>query len=369
MPSTLETAAESLAPSAARTNYFDQADSQSVIARYGNSKIGAESSAALADASSRLARSREDRLLMGRRQVEWDRDNAEYQEKQDWKAQRGDFLKQIALLDPMAEDYQTARTALYQQLPPNVRDDDAVTAIMVANDKAYDNRVQEADLKARRDEDFARRKELTTTRMKNATWLNVLSPEERDRFNLPDGDYDFAAAGNLAYERTRQQKKDDSVEMAKEKQAIRMEGRPKDDPARKIAEEHVVDTAAFPNQVDVLRSRKMAEKGKKFDEKKDVKADPGYEDARLYESNKFESELASARNMDRSAYVNKVTGLSDAAKKKRGEVWDAAQYGAKEEEAPATPPAASPEDKFVVGKRYRDANGNVKTYKGGGQWD
>ncbi len=341
MPSTLETAAESLAPTAARTNYFDQADSQSVIARYGNSKIGAESSAALADASSRLARSREDRLLMGRRQVEWDRDNAEYQEKQDWKAQRGDFLKQMAALNPEADDYLQTRTALYQQLPPNVRDDDAVTAIMAANDRAYDNKVREADMQLRRDEQQADALERMKFRYSNDPRLAVLSPEERNSFVAPDGDFDFVGAAQLAAEKARQNKKDDSVEVAQRKEVIRMERRPKDDPARKIAEEHVVDTAAFPNQVDVLRQRKMAEAktaDKTYDEKK-LKEDPGYEDARLYEAKKFESELASARNMSRSAYVDKVAGLSDAAKKKRGEVWDAAQYGTEKEEASAKPAA------------------------------
>jgi hypothetical protein len=339
MPSTLETAAESLAPSAARTNYFDQADSQNVVARYGNSKIGAESSAALADASSRLANRQQDRLLMDRRKVDWDREDADYREKQDWKAQRGDFLKQMAALNPDADDYLQTRTALYQQLPSNVRDDDAVTAIMAANDRAYDNKVRETDMQLRRDEQQTDALERMKFRYSNDPRLAVLSPEERNSFVAPDGDFDFVGAAQLAAEKARQNKKDDSVEVAQRKEVIRMERRPKDDPARKIAEEHVVDTAAFPNQVDAIRSRKMAEKGKKFDEKKDLKADPGYEDARLYESNKFESELSSARNMSRSAYVDKVSGLSDAAKKKRGEVWDAAQYGAKEEEAPA--PASS----------------------------
>ena len=35
----------------------------------------------------------------------------------------------------------------------------------------------------------------------------------------------------------------------------------------------------------------------------------------------------------------------------------------------APPSAGKPQDKFIIGKQYKDANGNVATYRGNGQWE
>lgn len=73
----------------------------------------------------------------------------------------------------------------------------------------------------------------------------------------------------------------------------------------------------------------------------DLKKAPGYEAARRYDSNKFVSELESARNMAEDEYVAAGgSGLDDTAKAKRRTLWQAAQAGA--EAAPQAPAAAVP---------------------------
>lgn len=377
MPSALEAAAERLAPTRAGTSYFDPAASQSVISRYANAGREAEDSKVVADAADNLLRTRNSLEDRRRNRVVFDREDEEYEERKAFKAQRGEFLESIAAIDAEADDFEDQISALYKSLPPGALQDDAVVDMLQFKRKRADDLLNERQAQTRRQEAFDDRRTLMHERYSNDPRLAVLSPEERNSYVSKDGDFDHVGAAQAAYEKTRQQKLDDQEESARRKIQLKIEADDKDltEQERKLkasVRQHILgDEEAFPNQVEVIRRQLQAGK-KKPVEDKDLKAAPGYNDAKLYESRKFESELESARNMPLEKYLS-LGGKSDTAREKRTAVWNAAQLGKEQPAQPVGTKAAEAKqianDKLVVGKRYRGADGSVKTYRGEGRWE
>lgn len=340
MPDTLESLAERLSPTRARTSYFDPGPGQSVMSRYANAGRRLADSELAAEASSRLTQSRERRLMARDRQVQFDRDEEDYREKQDFKIQRGKFLETIAAIRPEAEDFEDQISNLYKTLPPAAMQDDAVVDMLHAKRATATDLRNERQMQARRDEDQANRIALLRERHRTDPRLAPLSPEEYDKFWTPDGEFDSVGAGQLAYQKSRQDKVNDQVDVAKQKAALKIEKAkdeelsPRGKELRDLAKEHTTgDAEAFPDQVNVIRQRLAASTKKTGKALEDlVKADPGYAAAKEYESNKFVSELESARKMGLDEYVAKG-GSSDASKAKRKTVWEAAQVGKEESKA------------------------------------
>jgi hypothetical protein len=381
MPTTLDKAAEQIAPTRATTDYFNPAAGQSVMSRYANAGRRVADSELAAEAGSRLLASRTDRLTRKREQVQFDRDEEDYREKQDFKVQRGDFLRQIASISPEAEDFEDQIAQLYTTLPEAALKDDAVVDMLHSARASATDLRNERQAQARRDEEQANRVALIKERYARDPRLNSLSPEEREQFYGPDGEFDSVGAAQLAYQKARQDKKTDAVEVAKAKMDLKVESTPDrdlDDDLRALktlAKEHTQgDPVAFPSQVEAIRASKDQRdklKGKKDKALEDaIKKEPDYEKARKYDSNRFVSELESARNMTEAEYVDAAgKDLAANLKEKRRVVWKAANPGGQQAPAPATPAAPATGDKFVVGKRYRDGQGREKTYKGDGQWE
>lgn len=352
MATAFETAAEQVAPSRASTNFFDPAAGQSVISRYANAGREVADAGLAAEASDRLLRSREDRLLRQRQRVEWDRDDQEYKEKQEFKAQRGQFLEAIGSLDPEAEDFETQLSDLYKTLPPAAVQDDAVSAMVAWKQKVYQDRLNERDMAARGEDAFNRRVEMENRKAKTKTLLSGLAPEEIDKLRDPvTGEVDMDQAIYLAGQKSRENKKADQLEVAAKKREWKIEDAkdvdlsPKLREMKTLAKEHAEgDPAAFPNQLEVLRRSLSTtdDKGnvKPVSEDK-LKKDPRYEAARRYEAKKFISELESARNSPTAdAYVALAgDGLTEDAKNKRRTLWTVANAADAAGTASTTPPA------------------------------
>lgn len=383
MPSALEAAAERLAPAKAKTSYFDPAAGQSVISRYANAGREAADSQVAAEAATNLLRTRSALEDRRRDRVMLSREDEEYADKKAFRAERGGFLESIAAIDPAADDFEDQISGLYKTLPPGALQDDAVVDMLEYKRKRADDLLNERQMQIRREEALADRITLMNERYANDPRLAVLSPEERNGFVAADGQFDHVGAAQLAYEKARQQKINDQEEVARRKAQIKLEADDKDltEQDRKLKStirQHILgDEEAFPNQVEVLRRElnkaKNTGKDKVTPIKEDeLKAAPGYSDARLYESRKFEAELESARNMTLPQYLAKG-GQSATAKEKRTAVWNAAQLGKEQPAQPVGAKAAEVQalapDSLVVGKRYRGADGSVKTYKGNGQWE
>ena len=352
MATAFETAAEQVAPSRATTNYFDPAAGQSVISRYANSGREMADAEFAADASDRLLRSRDERLLRQRENIRWGRDEQDYKDKQDFKAQRGQFLEAIGSLDPNADDFETQLSELYTTLPPAAVEDDAVSALVAWKQKVYQDRLNERDMAARSEDAFGRRLEMESRKTKTKALLAGLPPEEINKLRDPvTGEVDLDEAIYLAGQMSRENKKADQLEVAAEKRRWKIEDAkdvdlsPKLRELKVLAKEHAEgDPEAFPSQLDSLR-RSLAKtdaEGKVTPVSDDkLKKDPRYEAARRYESKKFISELESARNTpDVEKYVEMGgTGLSEAAKEKRRTLWTVANAADAAGTVSTAPPA------------------------------
>lgn len=343
----LAEAAEQLAPAPASTNFFDPAQSQNIISRYGNSRIGLPESEALAGATSRLNRSRIDRVAQQRADVAWDRDEQEYLDKQAFKSQRGEFLSQIGQIDPSAPDYLDQRDALLSGLPQEALDDDAFQAILSSRDqKARDliNQREKADYQKRALDS----RSMTQERNLATRWASMgLPPEELESLRDPvTGELDVVEASFLAGERARNLKSD----VVKQAQDFKREMKAEKDltaaekEARALVRESLADTAAFVPQTESLRG-KLDPKGKMSNKDLQAKDPKSYEAATNWDRNQLNSELETARDSTEDAYVEKGGAkLTDAQKEKRRRLWRVAQTSFTGE-APAAQTPASPEAK------------------------
>jgi hypothetical protein len=362
MADPLTTAAESLAPAPASTNFFDPIAGQTVLARYAGARSLAEGAKSLAEAQTGLAQSRWDRAAQRHTMQAWDREDAEYQEKQAYKVQRGNFLKQLAkgdTLNPEDDNYLQKRAEFYSTLPMEARDDDAVAAIISAYDDQFRARQagQERDLArqdaiAERERTFLRGQEV-----KAAT--AGLSKEEIETFRDPfTGELDYTS---LMYEAgKRKSERDITQHETKLRNAAamrqRMTGLSGDDKSRlKQAETAVVgDDKAFPSSTQSLLERVRAAETLKSKSGKApvitdaVLKDKYFEDytrAQQRDKFRFEFELEDARNLSEEEYVNLIgEDAPDTLKRKRAALWQYANgRGRSLTDTPAPPPAAAPQ--------------------------
>lgn len=347
MPSPFETAAERIAPTRSKSNFFDPAAGQSVISRYASSGREMTDAADAATQADRLLDARDSLDRRRHNRVVFDREEQDYEDRQAFRNQRAQFLETISQLQPDADDFEDQISGLYKSLPQAALADDAVTDMLAYKRKVADDLRNERQYQGRREEQFKDRERLYQMRLENDPRLANLPPEERNRFYGPDGDFDYVGAAQRAYEIGRANKVEDAVNRTAAVEDWKRENMPEkslsaeEKRLKGLAREHILgDAEAFPNQVDVLRRGLTKTEGEKAvpPKEEDLKKDPRYQDARLYESRKFEAELESARNMGRDAYIAKG-GSSENAKRKRAEVWEFANLGRPAEgaAAPATP--------------------------------
>lgn len=347
MPSALETAAEAIAPSKARTSFFDPAPGQSLVSRYANAGAAVKDAQLAADATTQLTRSRDDRLMRRRNQVMWDRDEQEFEEKQNFKAKRGEFLDNLSRIDPTADDYVQQRDEIIKALPPGAFDDDAVQSILSFKDQSNRDLAQEREMRTRGEDAFNRRMEIAERTERNKALIKGLPPERLAALRDPVTGYlDMDTALFEAGQMERDLKAAATEAKMDKAQEYRLELKAdKDltDAERKLkttAKEHATgDDAAFPSQVKALRQKYSTDKKILSDADLKKKYPGEYADARKYDSSKFESELESARNMTEPEYMDAAgKGLSPELKEKRRTLWQAANAGAPQA-APAAPAA------------------------------
>lgn len=182
MADPLELAAEEMAPSRASTNFFSEGSNpifQSAMAgrRLEDQRLVGEELGGLTD-------SRLQRRLRRREEVLMDRDEQEYQAKQDWKTSRGALLSDLSRLDPAAPDYSTVRTTLLTSLPPAALEDDAVQSILHFQDRQNADHMQRIE-EDQREERFRKRYEQKDLEdaMAEAARLGIGEDELKDAYN------------------------------------------------------------------------------------------------------------------------------------------------------------------------------------------
>ncbi len=340
MPDALYQAAEQLAPAPARTNFFDPAAGQDIISRYANTRRAGAGLDALGKAASGYAADQlraEDQQLQRetaeRNKTIFDRDTAAYNEQQGFKTERGDFLSKIAGLDPLAPDYQTTVGELISGVPEVAMKDDAVQAILHAKNSAWEDaqRTREReqyrqDVRKERDADMDQRHAVRLASL-------GLKPDEFV-FDPQTGDLDVIASTAKAVE-----KKGSVRDVEKELGA-----------AEKDIKTAISDQDAFPSQKsNFIRQYGASDTG----EPNKAKSPLEYQKALEYDSNQFDSELNSARNMTLGDYLKAVPGLKPAQQAKRKALWEHANQSA---EAPVSPAAAA----AAKVRKYNPATGKIE---------
>lgn len=329
-----------------RTNYFDPDAARTIIAKYGNTRAERESSGAFADAAARYQagqsqalRLREDAARAARDKVMQGREDREYAARQEALAQQGEFLSSLNDLNPEDPEYDVKVTEFMGGLPPELHEEPAVKSILAYKNRVADSIRTEKEMQTRRNETFQDRKELLKMRYENDNRLAALSPQERQSFVDPaTGEFDSVGAAQLAYQKTRGDKKEDSKEIIAERAKASAQKAEELDRRKSVAEIGVADQEAFPSQIETFRTQypKFNPSAAKPEEM------VAFEKAKAYERKKLESEMASALARDNpDEYVNLVPNASEAAKKKRRDLWELA-HEMRGNATPETPDSATP---------------------------
>lgn len=345
-----------------RTNFFDPAESQTLISRYGNARMGRESAKELASAADRFSRLRDDDLRLERDRITWAREDQDYADRKEAEAQRGVFLRTLSQIDPTAEDYNAQITRFYASLPQELANDDAVRSVVGSmNNEADDarrRRGEEAANERMRDRQMA----MFTERQKANAGLRGVTPEMVRKYTLPDGSLDpmiYYEAGkmereNKAGEFDRRQKLmlDNRLKLA-EAMDLSRSGRGR---RVKVEKWMAEDRGAFPRRVDVL----LEDSGKKSLDllKGDPKFAEEFRQADAWDKNLLQRELSAAYAYDTpDAYIDLVPGLTESQRERRRMVWEHAHNDGAivetGEDAPDEAPASGfQKTKTLNGKTY-----------------
>jgi hypothetical protein len=339
--SPLDRAAESLAPAPPTTNFFG---SPSPIAALYNARRDAESSAQLADAATRLGRSRWDRAAQRRQLVQWGREDEEHQARKDFEAQRGDFLQQIALIDPTDPDYENAKAKLLGTLPRQAMDDDAVRAIFAAKDRTYSGLVEDQE----RMKWYEQRQADAATKAWEAAQVKAaqagMTPEEIGQYSDP------LELGFAAGQRARdlyEAKLDAESERIKDRANGRSNNTTVASARSTIDTLTSGDKEAFPSHVDTAFKKYVAEYNKQgtMEGFKGATGEAGqlYARAEAFDKSGADGYIAEATKAPTAdAYAKQVPGLSEDGKERRRRVWHLAKQILGESGAPPAEPAAQP---------------------------
>ena len=311
-----------LAPAAPSTNFFDPTATQSVLARYANTRIANEGSQTVAQAASRLAASRMQRVEDARRAKLWDREDQAYQERQDAKAQRGQFLEAFGRIDPNSEDYENQMDELRKTMPPELFKDDAIQDMKTAKDRIFYDRLQRRERDAEQRDREAEWKRRNIEAMQNRA-AEMGAPKEvyegsfdEDGVFNPMKFHEGVGAWKRGLAETEARKEAEKERTEKTKDVVGT--------ATKQVEQHVADVRAFPRHAPGILAAAGA--SGPTDLKSEDRA--RYDAAKARDTNAFDAEMSAAREYKNpEEYVALVSDLTEPEKQKRRELWTVANFG------------------------------------------
>jgi hypothetical protein len=341
-----------LAPAAPSTNFFDPTATQSVLARYANTRIANEGSQAVAQAASRLAASRMQRIEDARKQKLWDREEQAWNEKQDAKAQRGQFLEAFGRIDPNAEDYESQMDELRKTMPPELFKDDAILDMKAAKDRIFYTNMQ------RRERDLDQKDREAEWKRRNIEAMQNRAAEMGAPKEVYEGSFDEDGVFNPMkfHEGVGEWKRGLAEAEARKEAQKEVKGAVKDtlSTMEERAKQDVMDERAFSRALPAVFENAKDKEGKPLSattvaelvRPEDIAA---YHRAKALDDKRFEYEMSVARNYKNPMDYLKAgestdpakPKLTDAEKQKRLNLWYAANAGggipAAETPKPGTP--------------------------------
>lgn len=343
MADPLTAAAESLAPSRAGTNFFDPEAGAGVLSRYAAAAQAAPAADRLAEAQSRLASSRMEQAAFRRRMAAWDREDQEYEAKQRYKVQRGQFLRALGGLDPEDPDYLAKRAETYASIPMEAKDDDAAAAIIAASDHRFNSMQAEQDRverEQRAQTEYDRKFQMQQDAMRDRarasrSWEVFKKGAPADTYaDLVDDYGDIkpgmeAEAARRAMDYQRQTKVRDEQAKAELKALT---------PALSQRTKTLInDPRLFPSRVSqLIKSTKKNLDLLKFDNPYEL------EDARNQDADKLATVTRDALAMDEEAFT--ALAQNDTDRDLMKSIWQEVRtkWGARKPAAPAPPPPSAP---------------------------
>ena len=335
----------------------DERPTTSFFKKHGSSAFQAmEAGSALEDEElvgaklSALSDSRLRRRMRRREEMLFDREEKQYEARQNWTLSRGQFLADLARVDETSPDYQQVRNDLLATLPPEALEDDAVRSIIRYKDSAAAELLgrREAEAREQRLRDRARQEMTEEWKLKLAE-VGV-SGEEWDRI-VEDGDVDPIRLARAVGEKTRQREEEE----ARRKADLTPRSRTDLETDVDIL---IKNDKAFPPGYYVNRLLEEFHSEKKGVPKtvEYMAKQPGW-DLRYAEAKRKDaglkdrdSVLARAAEMSEEEFVNWWPDMDAKSKERRRQVWQLAQQimlgggpPAAAPPSPSAPPAAAPE--------------------------
>lgn len=364
-----------------RTNFFNPADAQTILSRYGNARRGAETSELVARSAARNLQAQRDAELLDRQRVTWDRDDEDYFAKKDALKQRGDFIRQMGQnLDPRSPDYNRQVTAFVSGLPEELADDETIKGVLASmNAEADDFRSAE---RQRLGKEQSLENAMTLAGERAGLRAKFLKKEDYERNTTPDGVVDWRTLGAIEAERERAYKEGEFTRRENLRTSNRLKLVDAMDLSKKGRERRgsvqkfiVEDRAAFPPRFEneVLNEYRKS-KGLGAEDKVNVislEASPEWgaklTSARKKDTSPLENELSAAFAYgDPEDYVNLVPGLSESQKERRRAVWEHAHKDDAIEEVGDTPTPSSAQPQTPAFQRTKTINGKTYGFDGKG---
>jgi len=378
---------EQFAP--APLNIFDQNQAETIISKYSGARRELEDAATAFDANRAVQQAEQDKYRIEQERIRTERDallatreDAEYAQRKEAEAMRGDLIADMyESLRPQEEGYDKRMVDFLGNAPPSIQNDPVFREVLTGYnrmaDKAEDQRRQNKEIELRTQNQL----KLMQERDKYNTFLANLKPED---YTAAPKDENGNPSREYLYSKAAERKMENELKLLSEKEKIkfvtqkglnemRRADKQLDAEAKQVEKVLINDTTAFPDRAAMVREQYKDRLG----ELEYTAGKAALEEAKAWDKDKFDKEIIAARSYDDpQKYIDLIPNLNADQQENRYRLWQHANtYGGKlppknlEGAAPATPatpapatpaPAApaptdfKPTEIVLDGKRYRE---------------
>jgi hypothetical protein len=344
---------EQFAP--APLNIFDQNQAETIISKYSGARRELEDAATAFDANRAVQQAEQDKYRIEQERIRTERDallatreDAEYAQRKEAEAMRGDLIADMyESLRPQEEGYDKRMVDFLGNAPPSIQNDPVFREVLTGYnrmaDKAEDQRRQNKEIELRTQNQL----KLMQERDKRNTFLANLKPEDytaapKDENGNPSLEYLYSKAAERKVENElKLLSEKERIKVLSQKELIEARGASKQlqNEAKQVEEVLINDKTAFPDRAAMVRQQYKDKLG----ELEYTTGKATLEEAEAWDKNKFDNEIIAARGYDSPEdYVKIIPNLNVDQKQNRYRLWKHANtYGGKvpprvsEEAAPA----------------------------------
>jgi hypothetical protein len=358
---------EQFAP--APLNIFDQNQAETIISKYSGARRELEDAATAFDANRAVQQAEQDKYRIEQDRIRTERDallatreDAEYAQRKEAEAMRGDLIADMyESLRPQEEGYDKRMVDFLGNAPPSVQNDPVFREVLTGYnrmaDKAEDQRRQDREMETRQKNTIEGIRERAKF---NETMRNLTEEDWKNPPLTPDGQIDMVALGikaarNQAANEVEQLKERERIKVLSQKELIEARGASKQlqNEAKQVEEVLINDKTAFPDRAAMVRQQYKDKLGQL--DYSTGKAT--LEEAEAWDKNKFDNEIIAARGYDSPEdYVKIIPNLNVDQKQNRYRLWKHANtYGGKV--SPRVSEGAAPAGSNVNVEDIRTAEG------------